>query len=52
MGVFVVFGWLGGSGFVCSARGSDADAAIVNGKALMQGSVVRTLDEKDALEQA
>ena len=37
---------------VYSARGSDADTVIVNGKLLMEGRKVKTLDEQEVMQKA
>jgi len=37
---------------VYSARGSDVETVIVDGKVLMEGREVKTLDEKDVMERA
>jgi len=37
---------------VYSARGSDVETVIVDGKVLMEGREVKTLDEDDVMERA
>jgi len=37
---------------VYSARGSDVDTVIVNGKILMEGRKVKTLDEQEVMQKA
>ncbi len=37
---------------VYSARGSDVETVIVDGKILMEGREVKTLDDEDVMERA